>query len=272
MTSMRPPQHGHVRDVEAKDKAKPRDLVYSMEQVAALLEAAWARPERHHVVRYVMIALSTCGRGEAILDLHDRQISRGLVHFLDSDRAQTSKRRSIVPVAPTLAPWLEGVEGKIITYRAPIATSRWADPGKPEWFERECWDIGKAFDACLVEAGICEPVVGRDGAPAVLPPRRKLGETEPRPRLRGLGTPNTLRHTAISEMHRRNVDERQIDMAAGHAPIGTGKRNYMHLRPDYLAQLIAAVEAYWSDMERFTKVHRRSQCGPNKVPGGGSGS
>ncbi|RYF20397.1 MAG: hypothetical protein EOO77_08100 [Oxalobacteraceae bacterium] len=31
-----------------------------------------------------MIALSTFGRGEAILDLHDHQIDRGLVSFLDT--------------------------------------------------------------------------------------------------------------------------------------------------------------------------------------------
>lgn len=64
-------------------------------------------------------------------------------------------------------------------------------------------------------------------------------------------------------MHRRGVDERQIEMAAGHAPVGTNKRNYMHLRPDYLAELINAVEAYWHDLRRFTTVHLRSQFGPN---------
>src|SRR3546814_9203975 len=80
-----------VKDVETKDKAKPRDVTYSMEQVAALLEAAWGRPERRHVFLYTLIALSTCGRSEAILDLHDHQIDRGLIYFLDPDRDQTSR-------------------------------------------------------------------------------------------------------------------------------------------------------------------------------------
>lgn len=254
-----------VRDVDAKDKAKPRDLVYSMEEVAGILEAAWQRPDRHHVLLYTIIALSTCGRGEAILDLHDHQLDQGLIYFLDPERDQTSKRRSIVPIAPTLAPWVDGASGKIIKYRAEFAAHRWAQANVPEYFERDCYDIGKAFDACLVAAGISRAVIGNDGTPVMLPPRHKLGETEPLPRIRGRGTPNTLRHTAISEMHRRGVDERQIDMAAGHAPIGTGKRNYMHLRPDYLAELIAAVEAYWSEMKRYTTVHLRSQCGPNII-------
>lgn len=254
-----------VKDVEARDKAKPRNLIYSMEEVAALLEAAWGRPERHHVFLYTMIALSTCGRSEAILDLHGHQIDRGLIYFLDPDRDQTSKRRSIVPIAPTLAPWLEGISGKVIKYRAEIAEAKWAKPGVPEYFERDCYDLGNAFDACLVEAGISRQLSDASGELKFHPPRRKLGETDPRPAMKGRGTPNTLRHTIITEMHRRGVDERQIDMAAGHAPIGTGKRNYMHLRPDYLAEMIEAVETYWSEMRRYTTVHLRSQCGPSVV-------
>src|SRR3546814_8636568 len=93
-----------MRSLGSTVLAKPRDVTYSMEQVAALLEAAWGRPERRHVFLYTLIALSTCGRSEAILDLHDHQIDRGLIYFLDPDRDQTSKRRSIVPIAPTLAP------------------------------------------------------------------------------------------------------------------------------------------------------------------------
>lgn len=93
----------------------------------------------------------------------------------------------------------------------------------------------------------------------MLPPRRRLGETEPRPKLRGRGTPNTLRHTIITEMHARGVPEAQIEAAAGHIGEGTNKRNYRHLRPDYLAELIEAVEDYWSEMKRYTTVHLRLQ-------------
>ncbi len=254
-----------VRDVDAKDKAKPRDLTYTMEQVAGLLEAAWALPERHHVFLYTMIALSTCGRSEAILDLHDHQLDRGLIFFLDPDRDQTSKRRSVVPIAPTLAPWLEGASGKIIRYRAEIARRKWKDPDTPEYFERDCYDLGNAFDACLIDAGLSRPVTSKDGKPIMLPPRKKLGETHPRPKLAGRGTPNTLRHTIITEMHARGVAEAQIEAAAGHVGEGTNKRNYRHLRPDYLAGLIESVEAYWQDMKRYTTVHLRSQCGPTVV-------
>ena len=100
------------------------------------------------------------------------------------------------------------------------------------------------------------------GDQVFLPARAKLRETEPRPKLKGLGTPNTLRHTAITEMHRRGVPEAQIDAAAGHVGEGTGKRNYRHVRPDYLAEFIAGVEAYWAEISRYTEVHLRSHGGP----------
>jgi len=254
-----------VRDVDRRDKSKPRELTYTMEQVAGILEAAWSLPERHHVMLYTMIQMSTCGRSEAILDLHDGQLENGLIYFLDPDRDQTSKRRSIVPIAPTLAPWLEGIDGKVIRYRAEIAASKWSNPDVPEYFEKDCYDLGNAFDSCLIEAGLSRQVVGLDGKPAMLPPRRKLGETEPRPKLRGRGTPNTLRHTIITEMHARGVAEGQIETASGHAGEGTNKRNYRHLRPDYLAELIGAVEDYWREMRRYTTVHLRTQCGPTVV-------
>lgn len=258
------PSAPFVHDVDTKDRAKPRDLVYSAERIAALLEAAYAIESRRHVFLYIMIAMSTLGRSEAILELDADQIRDGCIHFLADDRAQTKKRRSIVPICPTLAPWLEGVTGKVITYRSPIAEKN-RQPDGPAYFEKPCYDLGNSFDKCLVAAGIARECFDDDGNQIWLPPRRKLGETKPRPKMTGLGTPNTLRHTIITEMHRRGVPEGQIDAAAGHVGDGTGKRNYRHLRPDYLAELVAAIESYWSEMTRFTTVHLRSQSGPTVV-------
>lgn len=59
------------------------------------------------------------------------------------------------------------------------------------------------------------------------------------------------------------MPEAQLDAAAGHVGEGANKRNYRHLRPGYLSELIAAVENYWNEMRTFTTVHLRSSAGPN---------
>lgn len=242
------PSAPFVPDVEAKDKPGPKELVYSVEQVARLLEAARRLHERAHVHLYIMIMLSTHGRGEAILELDaDTQIIKGNIHFLVPGEAQTKKRRSIVPIAPTLAPWLVGTKGKVIQF----GTRR--EDGSV--LTRPTASIKTAFEKCLIEAGISEQVVGDDGKPVWLPPRRKFGETEPRPAMRGVGSPNTLRHTISTELHTLGVPDAQIDAAAGHSGEGTNKKNYRHLRPGYLKELVAGVEAYWRKVGEHTDAH-----------------
>lgn len=246
-----------IPDVEEKDKAQPKDLVYSAQQVARLLEAARRVPERWHVHLFIMIMLSTHGRGEAILELDASQIRDGLIYFLAPGERQTKKRRSIVPIAPTLAPWLDGIEGKVIQYRT-------TDKGG-NVMTKPTASIKTAFEACLVEAGICEQEIDVDGNAVWLPPRAKLGETSRRPKMKGIGSPNTLRHTISTEMHRLGVPEAQIDSAAGHAGTGTNKKNYRHLRPDYLADFIRGVETYWSEVGDHTSAHLRSHGDPKVV-------
>lgn len=96
-----------------------------------------------------------------------------------------------------------------------------------------------------------------DGHAVWLEPRRKLGETERRPKMSGLGSPNTLRHTISTEFHLLGVPEAQIDTAAGHAGTGTNKRNYRHLRPNYLNDFIAGVETCWRKVGNHTDPHIR---------------
>lgn len=244
------------------NKPGPKELVYDVDQVAALLDAARAIEERQHVHLFAMIMMSTHGRGEAILELEAAQVQDGLIYFNAPGRQQTKKRRSIVPVAPTLAPWLEGAKGRVIQWQR-----RLKDPDSESgWrFERAPVDsIKNAFEKSLIAAGIREHAADEAG-PIWLPPRRKLGETAPRPKLVGLGSPNTLRHTISTEMHKRGVPEAQIDAAAGHSGGSTNKRHYRHLRPGYLKEFIEGVEDYWSEVGKLTKAHLRSQCDPKII-------
>ncbi len=252
---------------DVKGKGKRRELEYSPEQIAAILEAAAATPERAHLFLYMMIFLSTCGRSQAILELNaDTQIRKGLIFFNAPGREQTLKFRSIVPIAPTLAPWLEGLSGKVVRYRAPRSAENNATD-EVDYFERHTSDIGKAFAACLVEAGIrrpdlelCRHAMDEKGVPIMLPPRKKLGETEPRPKVVAIGTPNTLRHSIHTYLAARGVPKAQIDAAAGHATDeGTGDR-YNHLRPAYLTDFIAGIESFWAEVTRYSTVHLRYHC------------
>jgi integrase len=255
-----------IPDVPDDLKAKPKEEIYSAADIARILEAALRMPERWHVHRFVMTMLSTHSRVEAVLELDcDSQLRDGLFYFLVPGETQTKKRRSIVPVAPTLAPWLADARGTLIQYRTMTARKTWADPDVPEYFERPTSDIGRAFEACLIEAGVCEQEVDADGRAIWLEPRRKLGETALRPKMRGIGSPNTLRHTISTHLHAMGVPEAQIDMAAGHAGEGTNKRNYRHLRPEYLKEFIEGVEVFWRKVGEHTKAHLRSHCDPKII-------
>lgn len=251
---------------DVKGKAKRRELEYSPEQIAAILDRAAATPERAHILLYMMIFLSTNGRSEAILDLvAETQIRKGLIFFNAPGREQTRKFRSIVPIAPTLAPWFEGVTGKVIRYRA-LTSEATRAAGGPDYFEKPVADLGKSFAACVIEAGIlrpdlelCRQAVDAEGMPIMLPPRRKLGETEMRPKMVAVGTPNTLRHSIHTYLAARGVPKAQIDTAAGHATdAGTGDR-YNHLRPAYLTDFIEGVESFWAEVGAFTTAHLRYQ-------------
>lgn len=256
------PSAPFIPDVSEKDRPGPKDLIYTPQQVARILEAAIRIPERWHVHRFVMIMLSTHGRGEAIMELDlDLQLRDGLIYFNAPGRAQTKKRRSIVPVAPTLAPWLEGETGKAIRYRT--------EDKDGNVIFRDTASIKTSFEACLIEAGICEQAIDADGNPIWIEAGRG-SLSRRRPKMRGIGSPNTLRHTIATELHKRGVPDAQIDAAAGHAGVGTNKKNYRHLRPDYLNEMIEGVEDFWREVGQFTTAHLRYQRDTNVVAFGGT--
>lgn len=252
------------RIIDVEGRSQRRELEYNREQVAALLDAAARVPDRRHLLLYMMIALSAVGRSEAILELDaDSQIKGNLIFFNAPGRKQTPKHRAIVPIAPTLRPWLEGLKGRVIQYKASYGEKKRAE-GAPEFFTRNVADIGRAFEACLIDAGagrpdlgLCEHVKDNDGELIWLPPRKKLREVEARPLLKGIGTPNTLRHTTHTYLASKGVPKAQIDTAFGHSTdTGSGDK-YNHLRPEYLREFVSAIEMFWAEVDQFTDVHRK---------------
>lgn len=224
-----------VAKVDKDDRSDPRDIEFSMEQVAAILEAALI-PERSHVHLFTMIMLSTHARVEAVMELDALQCQGGRINFLAPGRKQTSKRRSIVPIAPSLAPWIPAT-GKVIRYTATRKDGT--------EYERPTYSIRTAFANTLLDAGLFTEEVDGEGETIRVP----------------WGYPNALRHTCHTYLQTVGVPQGQIDAAAGHSEPGSG-RAYSHLRPEYLREFVAAVESYWSEMDKLTKAHRRSQVGP----------
>ena len=230
-----------VAKVPKEERSEPRDIEYSHEQVAAILDAANSRYDRQHVLLFSLIMLSTHSRVEAVLELDASQIREGLIFFNARGRKQTTKRRSIVPVVPTLKPWLPK-SGKVIQYRAK------RKDGQPDYV-RDTYTIKNAFAGTLIDAGLSYEVEVEN----------EKGEIEIE--VKPWGYPNALRHTIHTQLQRMGVPQAQIDAAAGHSSeIGSG-RNYTHLRPGYLKEFCEAVEEYWAEIDQYTRAHR-SHVGP----------
>lgn len=217
-----------IADVPAHQKAPARDRVLSFEEIASIMDACVDRPEREHLIRFMVIELGTAGRPDAVLQLTDKNVDleRGLIDPNHEGRAHTRKRRAIVPIARHVLPWVSGAKGKLIKYRVPIA-KRNRVPDGPTYYERETKSIKTVWSS------VCEEV-GVTGA-----------------------TPKTLRHTMLTWLAQRGVPREERDAIAGHARRGTTARNYEHLTPDYLRGAIREVDAFFDELSRHTTAHLR---------------
>lgn len=82
----------------------PRDWVPTTKQMAALLDAC----ETEHVFRYLVVALNTWARPEAVTDLNFAtrvDLDRRLVNLLPEGRLQNDKRRPTIPLTDCLMGW-----------------------------------------------------------------------------------------------------------------------------------------------------------------------
>jgi integrase len=199
--------------------------VLSLEEIAAILEACRGRPEREHLVRFIVIELGTAGRPQAVLELTDANIDlkRNLIDPNHPGRRSLRKRRAIVPIAKAVRPWVIGIEGKIIKYRVEIAPKNRV-PGGRTHLERDTTWIRKSWNAVCAEAKI-------EGA-----------------------TPKTLRHTMLTWLAERGVPYEQRQMLAGHAPQGTTARNYEHLSPNYLRHAVKEIDRFFCELAKLTSV------------------
>lgn len=216
----RPPPF--IADVPFHLRGGPRDRVLSRQEVAAIIDACAGRPDREHVIRFIVIELGTAGRPQAVLELEHTNIDleRNLIDPNHPGRTYARKRRTIVPMAKAVRPWVIGIEGKLIKYRVPVTGAEGGEG--PEFFERETKSIKTSWKAACEEAGV-------SGA-----------------------TPKTLRHTMLTWLAERGVPYEQRQILAGHSARGTTARHYEHLSPCYLKAAIEEVDAYFAELRKLT--------------------
>jgi integrase len=220
-----------IADVPSHQKAPARDRVLTFREIAAILDEYAGRAEREHLIRFIVIELGIAGRPEAVLELTDANIDleRNLIDPNHAGKVHTRKRRPVVPIAKAVLPWVQGVQGKLIKYKVPIAEKNRL-PGGPTHFERETASIKTAWNKVCAEVGVAR------------------------------ATPKTLRHTMLTWLAERGVPAEQRQMFAGHRPQGTTARNYEHLSPNYLRATVTEVDAFFDELSTHTKAHLRYAC------------
>ena len=215
-----------IADMPAHTRGQPRDRVLSQKEIAAIVDACAGRPDREHLIRFIVIELGTAGRPQAVLELEHTNIDleRNLIDPNHPGRTYARKRRAIVPMAKAVRPWVVGIEGKLIKYRVPISAD---EPGQAaEFFERETKSIKTSWNAACKDAGVA-------GA-----------------------TPKTLRHTMLTWLAERGVPYEQRQVLAGHSARGTTARHYEHLSPAYLRTAIDEVDVYFTELRKLTSAIR----------------
>jgi integrase len=221
----RPP---FIADVPIHLLARPRDRILSFEEIARIVATCDGRPDREHLIRFIVIELGTAGRPQAVLELTDANIDleRDLIDPNQPGRNCIRKRRAIVPIAKAVRPWVTGVSGKLIKYR--VATS--GGEAGTGFFERETKSIRRCWNSVCREASV-------SGA-----------------------TPKTLRHTMLTWLAERGVPPEQRRMLAGHSAQGTTARNYEHLSPTYLRAAIEEVDAFFIELRKHTPALDRQSA------------
>lgn len=204
--------------VTLPEKPDSRDRWLTRKEAAAMLRAAWRKPEHRHIVRFLLIGLYTGTRHSAILKLKWMpstgggwiDLEAGLLYRRGSDERRTKKRQPTSRIPPRLMFWLR----------------RWKA-------------ADDASNAARVAAGLppCLHIVSWDGKP-IAKERRAWASVR---QAAGLGedvTPHVMRHTAATWLMQRGAD---IWDAAGYLGMDatTLERVYGHHHPDYQKDVAA---------------------------------
>lgn len=176
---------------------RSRERWLTKEEVYALIDNAVS----DHVRLYIILAIATAGRSEAILDLTWVRVDLegGRIYLDDPTRERTSKGRATVPIN-------DMARAALVTAREGALT-----PYVIEWKQSKLDSIKKGFAAAVQRAGIAHC------------------------------TPHDLRRTAASWMVMAGVPIEQVARYLGHSSPRITWKTYGRFCPDYLADAADAV-------------------------------
>lgn len=184
-------------DVWLPPEPKSRDRWLTEDEARRLIAAAVAP----HIANFIIIALATAARSEAILQLTwDRvDFHGGRIHLEDPETNRTAKGRATVPMNEMARAALTTAKGQAVT------------PYVIEWQQDRVRSIKKGFAASVKAAGIDHC------------------------------TPHDVRRTAASWMVMKGVPIEQVARYLGHKNPNITWKTYGKWSPDYLSTASQAV-------------------------------
>ena len=235
-------------DLALAPEGEPRERLMTPDEGRAIFGAA-----RHdHERMYLMLAIGTAARPEAILQLTSFQVDceNRLIRLNPPGRAQNKKLRPTIPMCETLVPYLTGLPpGPVVRY-----TTISKKGGKEVRKSRALGSIRMTFRRLTAHA---RQAVRDDAAKAARRLRRtgRRGEAlsmirEARERGDELLeiTPYVIRHTVASEMRKRGVPVWEVAGFLGHSSGYRTTERYAKFGPDHLGAAAQAVDAYFADL------------------------
>lgn len=204
-------------------KPDGRDKWLTREEVAALVRAARRDPRaRLHLPLFILMAVYIGARKGALLDLRWTQVDleRGTINLNPAGRAQTTKRRPVLPIPRKLHLLLR------------LARRRGSDLGYVINLDgHKIGDIKRSFATACIKAGLAKTVGHRTLEDGTQEPIRKPTVS-----------PHTLRHTCGTWMAQRGVPLWEVAGWLGHSHERTTEL-YAHHHPDFLSKARAALDS-----------------------------
>jgi hypothetical protein len=173
--------------------------------------------------RYIIAAICTLGRPDAILDMSVLP-SRGQWHsdtalfdLNPAGRIQTNKYRAVIPVTSLLGTWLEATDEWFVCGRRNIGSKE-----EPVWQEYKVSSVRSGWDTAREHLSLPQ----------------------------GWG-PKLIRHSMATILANRRVPQTERKLLMGHEALEGSQKAYVIFDPDYLAKAKETIEEVVAELRKL---------------------